>query len=92
MKTNAVLLKADISQLLDVLLEMWDTGIDFVDVEITSEKNTITLSFIDEYIAEEFKDDLSATDFFENNIQVRSYLDDEYEEEDLTDEDLEQLM
>ena len=90
MKKNPVLKKVDINELMDTMMELWTRGVDFIDIVIKPDENSIALMFTEEYLSEEAKetllemeDDDDEDDFHDECIEVKSKL---------TDEDLNQLI
>ena len=89
MKKNPVLKKVDINELMDTMMELWTRGVDFVDIVIKPDENSIALMFTEEYLSEEAKEKLlemeddEEDDFHDECIEVKSKL---------TDEDLNQLI
>jgi hypothetical protein len=89
MKKNPVLKKVDINELMDTMMELWTRGVDFVDIVIKPDENSIALMFTEEYLSEEAKETLlemeddEEDDFHDECIEVKSKL---------TDEDLNQLI
>jgi len=88
MKKNPVLKKVDINELMDTMMELWTRGVDFVDIVIKPDENSISLMFTEEYLSDEAKEELDNAeededDFHEECIEVKSKL---------TDEDLNQLI
>jgi hypothetical protein len=89
MKKNPVLKKVDINELMDTMMELWTRGVDYVDIVIKPNENSIALMFTEEYLSEEAKEKLlemeddDEDDFHDECIEVKSKL---------TDEDLNQLI
>lgn len=88
MKKNPILKKVDINELMDTMMELWTRGVDFVDIVIKPDENSISLMFTEEYLSDEAKEELDNAeededDFHEECIEVKSKL---------TDEDLNQLI
>ena len=88
MKKNPVLKKVDINELMDTMMELWTRGVDYVDIVIKPNENSISLMFTEEYLSDEAKEELDNAeededDFHEECIEVKSKL---------TDEDLNQLI
>ena len=89
MKKNPVLKKVDINELMDTMMELWTRGVDFVDIVIKPDENSIALMFTEEYLSEEAKDKLlemeedDEDNFHDEYVEVKSKL---------TDEDLNQLI
>ena len=89
MKKNPVLKKVDINELMDTMMELWTRGVDYVDIVIKPDENSIALMFTEEYLSEEAKEKLlemeddDEDDFLDECIEVKSKL---------TDEDLNQLI
>jgi hypothetical protein len=88
MKKNPVLKKVDINELMDTMMELWTRGVDFVDIVIKPDENSISLMFTEEYLSDEAKEELDNAegdedDFLDEYIEVKSKL---------TDNDLNQLI
>lgn len=88
MKKNPVLKKVDINELMDTMMELWTRGVDFVDIVIKPDENSISLMFTEEYLSDEAKEKLlemeeEEDDFLDECIEVKSKL---------TDDDLNQLI
>jgi len=88
MKKNPILKKVDINELMDTMMELWTRGVDYVDIVIKPNENSISLMFTEEYLSDEAKEELDNAeededDFHEECIEVKSKL---------TDEDLNQLI
>jgi hypothetical protein len=82
MKKNPVLKKVDINELMDTMMELWTRGVDFVDIVIKPDENSIALMFTEEYLSEEAKEKLlemeeEEDDFLDECIEVKSKLNDE---------------
>ena len=91
---HPVLKKVDINELMDIMMELWERGVDYVDIIIKPENNTISLMFTEDYLSDEAKEELD---------DVEELEDEEFEDEEientcvevrskLTDDDLNQLM
>jgi hypothetical protein len=86
---NPVLRKVDINELMDTMMELWTRGVDYVDIMIKPEDNTISLLFTEDYLSDEAKEELNNIeeredeDIIDECVEVRSKL---------TDDDLNQLM
>lgn len=88
MKNNPVLKKVDISELMDTMMELWRRGIDYIDIVIKPEENSIALLFTEDYLSDEAKEKLEEMEeedegFIEKYREIKG---------GLTDEDLNQLM
>jgi hypothetical protein len=88
MKKNPVLKKVDINELMDTMMELWTRGVDYVDIVIKPDENSIALMFTEEYLSEEAKEKLlemedDEDDFHDEYVEVKSKL---------TDDDLNQLI
>jgi hypothetical protein len=83
MKKNPVLKKVDINELMDTMMELWTRGVDYVDIVIKPDENSIALMFTEEYLSEEAKEKLlemeedDEDDFLDECIEVKSKLNDE---------------
>lgn len=83
---HPVLRKVDINELMDTMMELWTRGVDYVDIIIKPEDNTISLLFTEEYLSDEAKENLlemEDNDVPDECVEVKSKL---------TDDDLNQLM
>jgi hypothetical protein len=85
---HPVLKKVDINELMDTMMELWTRGVDYVDIIIKPEENSIALMFTEDYLSEEAKEKLLEMEEDDEGIA------DEYVEvkSKLTDDDLNQLM
>lgn len=86
---KAVLKKVDINELMNTMMELWNRGVDYVDIMVRPDENTITLLFTEEYLSDEAKDALSDIEYDEDDDQVEEQVE---IKGGLTDEDLNQLM
>lgn len=88
MSKHPVLKKVDLNELMDTMMELWTRGIDYVDIMIKPDENSIALLFTEEYLSDEAKEKLLEMEEDEEGIP------DEYVEvkSKLTDDDLNQLM
>lgn len=82
MKKNPVLKKVDINELMDTMMELWTRGVDYVDIVIKPDENSIALMFTEEYLSDEAKEKLlemeeEEDDFLDECIEVKSKLNDE---------------
>jgi hypothetical protein len=82
MKKNPVLKKVDINELMDTMMELWTRGVDFVDIVIKPDENSIALMFTEEYLSDEAKEKLlemeeEEDDFLDECVEVKSKLNDE---------------
>lgn len=88
MKAHSVLRKVDINELMDTMMELWTRGVDYIDIMIKPEENTISLLFTEEYLSDEAKEALADVEYDEDDdteeyVEIKG---------GLTDEDLNQLM
>jgi len=88
MKNERMVRKISVEKLLDILAELYDRGVDFVDLSGTTEdkENAIHVSFTREYMDNDYAEDfeeLMDEDFSEEDIKVN---------EELTDDDITKLM
>jgi hypothetical protein len=88
MSKHPVLKKVDINELMDTMMELWTRGVDYVDIVIKPEENSIALMFTEDYLSEEAKEKLLEMEDDDDALP------DEYIEvkSKLTDDDLNQLM
>jgi len=96
MSKHPVLKKVDLNELMDTMMELWTRGIDYVDIMIKPDENSISLLFTEEYLSDEAKEKLA-----EEGDDYDGEDDNEYEgfpdecvevKSKLTDDDLNQLM
>jgi hypothetical protein len=80
-----VLKKVDINELMDTMMELWTRGVDYVDIMINPKENTISLTFVEEYLSDEARESLPEIeeDLPDEFVEVRGKL---------TDDDLNQLL
>ena len=78
--------KIPVRDLIDILNEIYECGVDFVDIigKVREEQDSVTISFLEEYVNPEhidtFEDDLDALNEQHNRtntINVRTLTDDE---------------
>lgn len=76
----AIIKKVPLDEIIDVFMDLYNKGVDFIDLIASEKDNRISVVFSEEYINEEAKETFQILD------------DDEEEEKALTDEDLNQLI
>jgi hypothetical protein len=74
----ATIKKVPLDEIIDVFMDLYNKGVDFIDLIASEHDNRISVIFSEEYINEEAKDTFQIVD--------------EEEDEALTDEDLNQLI
>ena len=90
MSKHPVLKKVDINELMDTMMELWTRGVDYVDIVIKPEENSIALMFTEDYLSEEAKEKLlEMEDDDEDSLSPDEYIE---VKSKLTDDDLNQLM
>lgn len=74
-KNKLVVKKVDLESFIEILTELWEKGIDFVDIHVGEDDKKISLSFVEEYLSEEAKNylknemtELPPTDIKDLNI------------------------
>lgn len=77
---NAVLKKVDINDLMDTMMDLWRRGVDYVDIEIKADSNSLMLMFTEEYLSDDAREKLNE---IEESTEIKG---------ELTDEDLNQLL
>jgi hypothetical protein len=60
MNNNLRIKKVPLETFLDILSDLFDKGVDYVDIAGTDEENGITISFCKEYMSEEFAENFDA--------------------------------
>jgi len=77
----AIIKKVPLDEIIDVFMDLYNKGVDFIDIIASEKDNRISVIFTEEYINDEVKENFETIE--------------EEEEEDtatLTDEDLNQLI
>lgn len=52
-----IIKKVPIDELIDVLTELYEKGVDYVDILATGEDNKLSLVFSEEYVSEDMKEE-----------------------------------
>lgn len=60
--------KVDVFELLELFTELWEKGVDYVDVQVDPKKNRISLSIHPEYMSKEAKPIDEDSSFSDLNI------------------------
>jgi hypothetical protein len=74
----AIIKKVPLDEIIDVFMDLYNKGVDFIDLVASEKDNRISVIFSEDYINEDAKDTFQIVD--------------EEEDEALTDEDLNQLI
>jgi len=83
-KTNvimAIIKKVPLDEIIDVFMDLYNKGVDFIDLIASEKDNRISVIFTEEYINQEAIDNFELDDDIEINITTK-----------LTDEDFNQLI
>lgn len=83
MKEDQLLKKVNLSELMDVMMDLWTRGVDYVDISILPGEHKIALFFTEEYLSKEAKDMIEEEEDIPEYREVKGKL---------TDEDLNQLL
>lgn len=78
----AIIKKVPLDEIIDVFMDLYNKGVDFIDLVASETDNRISVIFSEDYINEDAKDNFES-------IQIDI---EEEEDEALTDEDLNQLI
>ena len=86
-KDNLLLRKIPLDKLIEVLVEMYNHGVDYIDIGGVpgEEEDKVAISFTKDYMSEEGKGNLK-------DIEKDIKLDESFFKDKLTDEDLDQLI
>jgi hypothetical protein len=76
----AIIKKVPLDEIIDVFMDLYNKGVDFIDLIATEKDNRISVIFTEEYINQEAKDDFELDN---NEIDINTKL---------TDEDFNQLI
>jgi len=79
----AIIKKVPLDEIIDVFMDLYNKGVDFIDLVASETDNRISVIFSEDYINEDAKDNFES-------IQID--IEEEEEDETLTDEDLNQLI
>jgi len=77
----AIIKKVPLDEIIDVFMDLYNKGVDFIDLIATEKDNRISVIFTEEYINQEAKDNFELDDDIEINLDTK-----------LTDEDFNQLI
>jgi hypothetical protein len=77
----AIIKKVPLDEIIDVFMDLYNKGVDFIDLIATEKDNRISVIFTEEYINQEAMDNFELDDDVEINITTK-----------LTDEDFNQLI
>jgi hypothetical protein len=77
----AIIKKVPLDEIIDVFMDLYNKGVDFIDLIATEKDNRISVIFTEEYINQEAIDNFELDDDVEINITTK-----------LTDEDFNQLI
>jgi hypothetical protein len=78
----AIIKKVPLDEIIDVFMDLYNKGVDYIDIVASEKDNRISVIFSEDYINEDAKDNFEGIEVDEE----------EEEEEKLTDEDLNQLI
>lgn len=57
-KNSLTIKKIELEPFIEILMDLWEKGVDYVDMRVGDDDNKIALSFIKEYVSEELRDDI----------------------------------
>ena len=77
----AIIKKVPLDEIIDVFMDLYNKGVDFIDLIATEKDNRISVIFTEEYINQEAIDNFELDDDVEINLTTK-----------LTDEDFNQLI
>ena len=77
----AIIKKVPLDEIIGVFMDLYDKGVDFIDIIASEKDNRISVIFTEEYINQEAIDNFELDDDIEINITTK-----------LTDEDFNQLI
>jgi hypothetical protein len=77
----AIIKKVPLDEIIDVFMDLYNKGVDFIDLIASEKDNRISVIFTEEYINQEAMDNFELDDDVEINITTK-----------LTDEDFNQLI
>jgi hypothetical protein len=83
-KTNiimAIIKKVPLDEIIDVFMDLYNKGVDFIDLIASENDNRISVIFSEDYLNEEAKDNFESIE-----------IDEDEEETTFTDEDINQLI
>lgn len=82
----AIIKKVPLDEIIDVFMDLYNKGVDFIDLVASEKDNRISVIFSEDYINEDAKDNFEDIDV---DIDI---IDEDEEQTALTDEDLNQLI
>lgn len=77
----AIIKKVPLDEIIDVFMDLYNKGVDYIDIIASEKDNRISVIFTEEYINQEAKDDFELDETTEIDIKAK-----------LTDEDFNQLI
>jgi hypothetical protein len=77
----AIIKKVPLDEIIDVFMDLYNKGVDFIDLIASEKDNRISVIFTEEYVNQEAIDNFELDDDIEINITTK-----------LTDEDFNQLI
>jgi hypothetical protein len=77
----AIIKKVPLDEIIGVFMDLYDKGVDFIDIIASEKDNRISVIFTEEYINQDAIDNFELNDEIEINIDTK-----------LTDEDFNQLI
>jgi hypothetical protein len=77
----AIIKKVPLDEIIDVFMDLYNKGVDFIDLIASEKDNRISVIFTEEYVNQEAKDNFELDDNIEINMNAK-----------LTDEDFNQLI
>jgi len=81
----AIIKKVPLDEIIDVFMDLYNKGVDFIDLIATEKDNRISVIFTEEYVNEEAKDNFELDDFEMKDGEINI-------DSKLTDDDLNQLI
>jgi hypothetical protein len=56
-KNSLTIQKIELEPFIEILMDLWEKGVDFIDMRVGDDDNKIALSFKKEYMSEEARDE-----------------------------------
>ena len=81
----AIIKKVPLDEIIDVFMDLYNKGVDFIDIIASEKDNRISVIFTEEYVNEEAKDNFELDDFEMKDGEINI-------DSKLTDDDLNQLI
>ena len=83
----AIIKKVPLDEIIDVFMDLYNKGVDFIDLVASEKDNRISVIFTEEYVNQEAIDNFELDNDFEDDNEIEINISPK-----LTDEDFDQLI